>query len=232
METVTSILNQQFENLKVYEDLLQNNQLNFEQVVELSREILYYTDEDFNLRYLNKPGRDWIGLSSGKTSIKELDFNEKFYHPDTLQYELPKVRNFFKNQQSGSIYSNYQQVFNSKINAYCICLVIFKKFKSVCFGYLTMAIPISRFVGLNKKLQRVISEEVFRDYHRFQFEQLTERESEILKLLATGRNNPEISDELYISRHTVEQHRKNINKKLGIHGLKDILDYAYAFDLV
>jgi DNA-binding CsgD family transcriptional regulator len=232
METITSILNQQFEKLQVYEDLLQNNQLNFEEVGELSREILFYTDEDFNLRYLNKPGRDWIGLSSGMSAIKESEFNERFYHPDTLQYELPKVRNYFKNQQLGSIYSNYQQVYNSEINAYCMCLVIFKKFRSVCLGYLTITIPISKFVGLNKKLQRVISEEVFRDYHQDQFEQLTEREAEILKLLALGKNNPEISDELYISRHTVEQHRKHINKKLGIHGLKDIMDYAYAFDLV
>ena len=232
METLTSILNHQYENLKVYEDLLQSNELTFEQVGELSREVFFYTDEDFNLRYLNKEGRDWIGLSSGNPKNMELDFNEKFYHPDTLQYELPKVRNYFKHQQVGSIYSNCQQVFNSKINGYCICLVIFKKFKSVCFGYLTMTIPISKFVGLNKKMQRIISEEVFRDCHRCQFNQLTERESEILKLLAIGRNNPEISDDLFISRHTVEKHRKNINRKLGIHGFKDILDYAYAFDLV
>lgn len=65
-----------------------------------------------------------------------------------------------------------------------------------------------------------------------QYEKLTERESEILKLLAIGRNNPEIAHELFISRHTVEKHRKNINRKPGIHGFKDILDCAYAFDLV
>lgn len=99
-------------------------------------------------------------------------------------------------------------------------------------GYLTMIIPISHLECLNKKMRRVISEENFRINHRTKFEQLTERESEILRILATGKNNPEISDELFISRHTVEQHRKNINRKLNIHGLKEILDYAYAFDLV
>lgn len=232
MDTLSYILDDQYENLKVYEDLLKNNQLTFEQVGELSGEVLFYTDEDFNLRYLNKEGRDWIGQSPGNSNNIERDFNEKFYHPDTLQYELPKVKNFFKNQPLGSIYSNYQRVFNSKINSYCICLVIFKKFKSEYFGYLTMSIPISKFVGLNKKMQRIISEEMFRDCHLCQFNQLTERESEILTLLATGRNNPEISDDLFISRHTVEKHRKNINRKLGIHGFKDILNYAYAFDLV
>lgn len=101
-------------------------------------------------------------------------------------------------------------------------------FKSVCFGYLTVTVPISKFVSLNKKMQRTITDELFRDIQRCQFAQLTDRESKILKLLAIGRNNPEISDDLFISRHTVEKHRKNINRKLGIHGFKDILDYAYA----
>ncbi|MEX2566055.1 MAG: LuxR C-terminal-related transcriptional regulator [Cyclobacteriaceae bacterium] len=232
METLTSILNQQYENLDIYEDLLQNNEMTFEQVGELSREILFYTDEDFNIRYLNKQGRDWFGLSPGRPTFNELAFFEKFYHPDTLQFEIPKIRNYFKNQRLGSIYSNYQQIFSSRANAYCICLVILKKFLSVSVGYLTLTIPISQFDSINKKMQRVISEEMFRDFHRAQFEQLTDRESEVLKLLATGKSNPEISNELFISRHTVEQHRKHINKKLGIHGLKDILDYAYAFDLV
>ncbi|MEX2512663.1 MAG: LuxR C-terminal-related transcriptional regulator [Cyclobacteriaceae bacterium] len=229
METFTSILNQQYDDLNYYEDLLLNNRLTFEQVGELSREILYFTDEDFNIKYLNKHGRDWFGISNSEI---ELALIKKFYHPDTLQYEFPKIRNYFKNQLLGSIYSNYHQIFSCKNNSYCICLVVLKKLQSVSIDYLTLTIPITSFDSLNKKMQRVISEEIFRNNHRELFQQLTDRESEILKLLATGKNNPEISHVLNISRHTVEQHRKNINKKLCIHGLKDILDYAYAFDLV
>ena len=47
-------------------------------------------------------------------------------------------------------------------------------------------------------------------------EPLSERELEILKLLAAGRTNPEIAGELYLSLNTVKAHTRNIYSKLGV----------------
>ncbi|MTI20983.1 LuxR family transcriptional regulator, partial [Fulvivirga sp. RKSG066] len=82
------------------------------------------------------------------------------------------------------------------------------------------------------KLNRIRREEQFKLSHVTQFESLTRREYEIVSLLANDYNNPQIAQELYISRSTVEQHRKNINKKLEIHSFRQLYDYALAFDLV
>ena len=65
------------------------------------------------------------------------------------------------------------------------------------------------------KLHRIQKEEHFKEENQHIFETLTNREVEILYLLANDKNNPQIADELFISRFTVEQHRKNINRKLG-----------------
>ena len=46
---------------------------------------------------------------------------------------------------------------------------------------------------------------------------LSPREKEVLKLVTQGLNNTEISQELFISRFTVETHVKNIFHKLDIH---------------
>jgi DNA-binding NarL/FixJ family response regulator len=55
---------------------------------------------------------------------------------------------------------------------------------------------------------------------------ISERESEILKYVAQGFTNKEISDKLNISVHTVITHRKNITFKLGIKTIAGLTVYA------
>jgi len=55
---------------------------------------------------------------------------------------------------------------------------------------------------------------------------LTERETEVLKLLVAGHSNKEIADRLSISTHTVITHRKNITQKTGIKTVSGLTIYA------
>jgi two-component system, NarL family, response regulator NreC len=55
---------------------------------------------------------------------------------------------------------------------------------------------------------------------------LTERESEVLILLAEGASNSEIADQLSISPKTVARHRENIMAKLNLHSRSDLVKYA------
>lgn len=55
---------------------------------------------------------------------------------------------------------------------------------------------------------------------------LTKRQIEILKLVARGKTNQEIADELFIGKTTVETHRKNMIQKLGLKGAGELLRYA------
>jgi DNA-binding NarL/FixJ family response regulator len=55
---------------------------------------------------------------------------------------------------------------------------------------------------------------------------LTEREREILKLLAEGYSTQEIADMLVITAKTVEGHKTNLMAKLGIHNRIDLVKYA------
>jgi len=61
---------------------------------------------------------------------------------------------------------------------------------------------------------------------RLRPEPLGPREREIVQLLAEGRSSPQIARELHISTRTVESHRRNIMKKLGVHSLAEITKYA------
>jgi len=58
------------------------------------------------------------------------------------------------------------------------------------------------------------------------YDLLTEREREVLQLLAEGKSNKEAAQVLNVSLHTVETHRANFMQKLGLHNTAEIVIYA------
>lgn len=62
--------------------------------------------------------------------------------------------------------------------------------------------------------------------------QLSERETDVLRLLAKGLSNKEIADKLNISVHTVNTHRKNIMDKTDIRSLAGLTVYAVTKEII
>src|ERR1044071_1254600 len=58
------------------------------------------------------------------------------------------------------------------------------------------------------------------------YDLLTEREKEILQLVAEGKSNKDVASILNLSQNTVETHRTRIMQKLGLHSTADIVLYA------
>lgn len=61
---------------------------------------------------------------------------------------------------------------------------------------------------------------------------LTQREIEIVRLMAQEYANKQIADKLFISERTVESHRKNIFKKLNTHSAVGVIRYAMTHHLL
>jgi two-component system response regulator NreC len=61
---------------------------------------------------------------------------------------------------------------------------------------------------------------------------LTEREAEVLRLIALGHTNNEIAEQLYLSVRTVETHRAHIQQKLRISSRAELVRYALDNDLI
>jgi LuxR family transcriptional regulator len=64
------------------------------------------------------------------------------------------------------------------------------------------------------------------------FELLSKREKEIIKLIVEGKSSCEISIILYISTHTVNNHRKNVIRKLEINNLCQLTKFAMSFHII
>jgi two-component system, NarL family, response regulator NreC len=79
-----------------------------------------------------------------------------------------------------------------------------------------------------------IAETLMADHIRFlqqrnlrdSFELLTEREREVLQLLAEGKSNKEVAAVLNVSVYTVETHRMHFMQKLDLHNTAEIVLYA------
>jgi DNA-binding NarL/FixJ family response regulator len=79
-------------------------------------------------------------------------------------------------------------------------------------------------------LSPAISREVIEEYTRRaganDYDRLTDREREVLQLIAEGRSNREIAELLHVSMKTVENHRANLMDKLGLRSVAELTRYA------
>jgi len=89
------------------------------------------------------------------------------------------------------------------------------------------------------KGEKYFSSEIKRAYTDAMFENkkqeevnLTEREKEVLKLIAEENTTQEIADTLFLSKHTIESYRKNLISKLQVKNLAGLTKHALKMGLL
>ena len=83
---------------------------------------------------------------------------------------------------------------------------------------------------LTRKVARILQEDYIARLEQRgvedRYDLLSDREREILQMIAEGRSNKEVANLLNISPTTVETHRAHILQKLGIHSVPELILYA------
>lgn len=77
-----------------------------------------------------------------------------------------------------------------------------------------------------KAIETYIQKDKNKDAEVDLYENLTMREREIFHLVAQGLTNAQIASQFCLSRRTVEVHRRNMMRKLGIHSQRELLHFA------
>lgn len=103
-----------------------------------------------------------------------------------------------------------------------------------------LMLAIKNVMGGKSYLSPGVSEKVIEGYLEGKennrslssWESLSQREREVLKLIAEGYKNKEIADDLCISLKTVEKHRANLMKKLDLHNAAALTVYAMDKGLI
>ena len=83
---------------------------------------------------------------------------------------------------------------------------------------------------LTRKIGRMLQEDYIRELDsrglEDSYDLLTDREREVLQLIAEGRTNKEVAGLLGVGLTTIETHRTHILQKLGLHSIPELILYA------
>jgi RNA polymerase sigma factor (sigma-70 family) len=110
--------------------------------------------------------------------------------------------------------------------------------KGSAFGDLPAAVRavMSGKCFFSPSIAKMLAEEYTRQIQQKHLEDsydlLTEREKEILQLLAEGKSNKEVATILNVSPYTVETHRNHFMQKLNLHNTAEIVLYAVRKKLI
>ncbi len=85
---------------------------------------------------------------------------------------------------------------------------------------------------LGNEVTRILVNSFMKKETQPQFEKLSEREVEVLESIALGLTTQEIAKKLFISKNTVETHRKNLLYKLSARNTAELITNAYKKGLI
>ena len=113
---------------------------------------------------------------------------------------------------------------------------VFEMLEAGAKGYVTKEVEKEELIMAIKRLtsgKKYFSKNLNEDFNNWSSDTinvenitLTRREKEILVLLAKGRTTLQMAQELKLSKFTIDTHRKNIHKKLGIKSNTGLVNYA------
>ena len=120
-------------------------------------------------------------------------------------------------------------------------------FQAGADGYVLKGAPISEVVQairavhggacyLSPRVQRGVIQSFLRTREAspdvMLYDQLSDREQQVLRLLVEGHSTVRIGEMLFISPKTVETHRTNIMQKLGLETLVDLIKYSMRISII
>ena len=223
-----SLLAQQQE-LFIVEKLLSEQALTLNEL-ELILPVPFHVNsmEDTSLIYASKSCCDHFGFDKEELIPFSAEQLASLITPDTLEHVTPRFISFYSERDSHKVYSDFQQIVR-RGKAEPEWVFTATKIYNALEAPICLSIPVSQMGNLNKQLSGLLDDNLFIKKNYLKFASLTKQEREILKLIVSGHKRQDIADQLFISVHTYDTHRKNIRKKLETKSLSELIRYANAF---
>lgn len=193
-------------------------------------------EDNFRTVYMNQRGLHGLGVSIEELKEMKDKYHEKFFNNEEMEDFMEKLHLLLLNKDPNETFTFFQQVKLKEKNEWvwhmCSLCIFHQDSQGNATHLVTVAFPIDQMKHIPHKAERLLAENEFFRENLHKFLALGKRSKEVLRLVALGKSSAEIAEELNISIDTVNTHRKNIKKKLGISNTYDFTEYAHAYDLI
>lgn len=192
--------------------------------------------DPFQSIYMSDRGLRELGITLKELRELGTDYLSRFFNLEDSEDYLEKLKKLLEKNDSEETFTFFQQVKFENIKEWIWHIgstrIFFRDENGKASHIITIAIPINHLKHIPNKAERLLEEKNFFHTNLEKFLTLGKREREVLKLVALGKNSPEIANEICISVQTVNTHRKSIKRKLDITSGYDFTLYANAYDLI
>jgi len=188
--------------------------------------------DEVGVSYLNPHMERYLDTSTEEAIDMGFEkFFESFVLRETWEPMMPYLYKLIQDDDEEAVLTFFQKFRKNPEAEYEWCFSTTKLIKSKN-ALITIDTPVRQLEKLGRKMHRMLDEHQYVKKNFQLYAQLTKREKEILTMVCQGDSNPTIAEKLFISRRTVEQHRKNINRKLDTNKLNELIKFAQAFDMI
>jgi DNA-binding CsgD family transcriptional regulator len=199
--------------------------------------VIIHDMRDWSVVWMSQLGLRKLGITAEEVkAMSAEEYYSRFFNPEDTRDYVPKVFGLIERNNDEETVTYFQQVKFSGNADWHWHMSSTRIFMRDTYGQplliITMSFPVDPKHHLSTKAGRLLEENNFLRKNFYLYTKLSQREREVLRLLALGKSATDTAAELFISLNTVETHRKNIKQKLNTNLYYELCEYARAFDLI
>jgi LuxR family transcriptional regulator len=186
--------------------------------------------------YMNEFGCDFLMKSKEELKAMGEEYFSRFFPLEEIKILKAELQQFVLLGDRNKITSFFQRVKPEGVKDYSWYFTTSRLYPIQEPGFsmkvVHVAIPANMLSYAGRKLNALVDEDIFvrKNYHRFNL--LSNREKEVIRLVVEGKSSIEIASSLFLSIHTVNNHRKNIIHKLEVTSLSQLVKFAVSFGII
>ncbi|WP_276504207.1 response regulator transcription factor [Terrimonas pollutisoli] len=186
--------------------------------------------------YMNKSGCNILKHSVEELEAQGPEYFQNFFVPEEINYIVRTYLDMQQKQNPAGIFNFVHRVKAPAKPAYkwyfASAKLLYTPGEIVSDKVIVIVNEVNSLGTIAKKINSVLEESDWMKKNFKKFCSLTKREKDIIILLVNGKNSSEISDALFISKLTVNTHRRNIAAKLEVKNFAGLYKFAINFGLV